>query len=44
MLQVSRRHVYEMIREKRIPGIKLGRVVRVPVAEFEEQLRKAEIV
>ena len=40
-LQISRNLTYELIRQKQIPAIHLGKRILIPVAALEELLEKA---
>ena len=42
-LKISRVFVYKLLRERKIPSIKIGRVVRIPRSKFEDWLRSKEI-
>lgn len=39
LMQVSRASVYRLIKAGRLPGIRFGRVVRVPEPTVDEHLR-----
>lgn len=39
VLQCTTNHVYAMVRQGDLPGRKIGRLVRIPKAQFERWLR-----
>jgi excisionase family DNA binding protein len=43
LLNISRNLTYEMVRQGRIPSIRLGRIIRVPRSRLKELLEDQEL-